>query len=262
MAENKKSFQLYTDLIDFVNGSNVHGVEIEPMTDEEAGQLFRWILEYVNDLHPKIPNKIKYAVVQVKRQLDSDLESWKKQCEVNRKNGALGGRPRKPKETEQNQIGFQETHKNPQKPDKDKDKDKDISVSKDTSNNKNTNVFSAEMTKNVTLTLPTIVSPKGNEYPIFEEDIKKWQDVYVGVDVLTELKKMKLWLEANPKSKKTFNGIPRFVNSWLSREQDKASRNMQNKQVAYFEDDNGGFQSLDETDEEYKLRMNGGFHEI
>ena len=123
MAEGKKSFQLYTDLIDFVNGSNVHNVEVEPMTDEEAGRLFKWILEYVNDLHPPIPKDIKYVVAIVKRQLDDDLESWKKQCEVNRKNGALGGRPKKPKETQENQIGFTKTQENPQKPDKDKDKD-------------------------------------------------------------------------------------------------------------------------------------------
>ena len=125
MAEGKKSFQLYTDLIDFINGSNVHNVEVEGMTDEEVGKLFRWILEYVNDLHPPIPREIKYVVAIVKRQLDEDLESWKKQCEVNRKNGALGGRPKKPKETQENRTGFQETENNPQKPDKDKDKDKD-----------------------------------------------------------------------------------------------------------------------------------------
>ena len=123
MAEGKKSFQLYTDLIDFVNGSNVHNVEVEPMTDEEAGRLFKWILEYVNDLHPPIPKDIKYVVAIVKRQLDDDLESWKKQCEVNRRNGALGGRPKKPKETQENPFGFEKTQENPQKPDKDKDKD-------------------------------------------------------------------------------------------------------------------------------------------
>ena len=129
MAENKKSFSLYTDLIKLVNGSNVHDVEIEPMTDEEAGQLFRWILEYVNDLHPSVPKSIKYAVVQVKKQLDDELEKWKKQCEINRINGALGGRPRKPSETQNNQMGFQETEQNQtkaKKPDKDKDKNKDI----------------------------------------------------------------------------------------------------------------------------------------
>ena len=244
MAEGKKSFQLYTDLIDFVNGSNVHNVEVEPMTDEETGRLFKWILEYVNDLHPPIPKDIKFVVAIVKRQLDDDLESWKKQCEVNRKNGALGGRPKKPKETQKNPIGFEKTQENPQKPDKDKDKDKDISVSKDTYNIQDTNVSSVEVKKFI-LELPTIQSPKGNKYPIYQEDIDKWQSVYLGVDVLTELKKMMLWLEANPKSKKTYQGIPKFVNNWLSREQDKASRTMKNNPVGYLDpNDNGGFRKL------------------
>ena len=133
MAENKKSFSLYTDLIKLVNGSNVHDVEVEPMTNEEAGQLFKWILEYVNDLHPVVPRDIRFAVGYVKKQLDEDLERWKKQCEINRINGALGGRPRKPKETENNRIGFQETENNrnkAKKPDKDKDIDKDIYIDK------------------------------------------------------------------------------------------------------------------------------------
>lgn len=132
--EGKKSFKLYTDMIELVNGSNVHGVEIEPMTDEEAGLLFRWILEYVNDLHPQVPKCIKYAVAQIKKILDMDLERYQNQCDVNQKNGALGGRPKKPKETENNRMGFEETERNPKKPDKDKDKDKDINVSKETNN--------------------------------------------------------------------------------------------------------------------------------
>lgn len=130
MAEGKKVFNLYTDLIELINGSNVHDVEIEPMTDEEAGKLFKWILEYVNDLHPAVPKEIKYAVVQVKKQLDNDLIRWKKKCEVNQKNGALGGRPRKTEKTQKNPDGFLETQDNPEKPDKDKDKDKDINNDK------------------------------------------------------------------------------------------------------------------------------------
>ena len=34
---------------------------------------------------------------------------------------------------------------------------------------------------------------------------------------------MKGWLNANPKKKKTRSGINRFINNWLSREQDKGN---------------------------------------
>ena len=42
MAKDKKSFVLYVDLLHTV----------EKLTDEEAGRLFKHILEYVNDKDP------------------------------------------------------------------------------------------------------------------------------------------------------------------------------------------------------------------
>ena len=36
---------------------------------------------------------------------------------------------------------------------------------------------------------------------------------------------MRGWLNANPKKRKTKAGILRFVNSWLSREQDRGGQN-------------------------------------
>jgi len=41
------------------------------------------------------------------------------------------------------------------------------------------------------------------------------------VDVMQELRKMKSWLDSNPRRRKTKQGILRFANSWLTREQDK-----------------------------------------
>ena len=60
-----------------------------------------------------------------------------------------------------------------------------------------------------------------SEYPIYQSDIDEWKELYQSVDVLQELRKMKGWLDANPKKRKTKNGIKRFINGWLSREQDK-----------------------------------------
>ena len=58
-------------------------------------------------------------------------------------------------------------------------------------------------------------------YPIFQDNIDEWKDLYQSVDILQELKKMKGWLNANPTKRKTKRGILKFINSWLSREQDK-----------------------------------------
>lgn len=58
-------------------------------------------------------------------------------------------------------------------------------------------------------------------YPITQIDIDEWQELYQAVNVMQELRKMKGWLDSNPTKRKTSRGIRRFINSWLSREQDR-----------------------------------------
>lgn len=48
-----------------------------------------------------------------------------------------------------------------------------------------------------------------------------WAEAYPAVDIAAEIKKAKAWMLSNPKNKKT--NIPRFLASWLSRAQDRAS---------------------------------------
>jgi DNA-binding MarR family transcriptional regulator len=69
----------------------------------------------------------------------------------------------------------------------------------------------------ITLTLNT-----GKEYPITENQRAEWGTLFPATDVLQELRKMRAWLLANPRNRKTPRGILRFVTSWLSREQDRA----------------------------------------
>tara|TARA_R110000868_G_scaffold120421_3_gene319540 strand:- start:780 stop:1460 length:681 start_codon:yes stop_codon:yes gene_type:complete len=67
MAENKKSFVLYVDIIH----------TFEELTDEEAGKLIKHILKYVNDLNPIAEDKItKIAFEPIKQQLKRDLRKY------------------------------------------------------------------------------------------------------------------------------------------------------------------------------------------
>jgi uncharacterized protein YdaU (DUF1376 family) len=64
MAENKKSFVLYADLIN----------NIDHLTNEEKGILFTHLLEYVNDMNPILENRVvlsawKFIQSQLKRDL-------------------------------------------------------------------------------------------------------------------------------------------------------------------------------------------------
>lgn len=71
------------------------------------------------------------------------------------------------------------------------------------------------------------------EYPITEADVEGWKDLYPAVDVMQELRKMKGWADANPQKRKTKSGIKRFINAWLSKEQDRYHGPAMNQQQAY-----------------------------
>ena len=62
----------------------------------------------------------------------------------------------------------------------------------------------------------------GTEYRIEEARLDAWEKTFPAVDVMHHLQRMHEWLEANPRHKKTRNGIQRFIVNWLSKEQDKA----------------------------------------
>lgn len=61
----------------------------------------------------------------------------------------------------------------------------------------------------------------GSLYPVTEEQCHEWAGLYPAVDVIQQLRNMLGWLNSNPSRRKTKAGIKRFVNSWLSKEQDK-----------------------------------------
>ena len=82
MAENKKSFILYSDLL--------HTIDLMP--DENAGKLFKHILKYVNDLNPEADDLItKLSFEPIKQQLKRDLCKWEDKSINRSESGRLGG---------------------------------------------------------------------------------------------------------------------------------------------------------------------------
>lgn len=71
---------------------------------------------------------------------------------------------------------------------------------------------------------PAAVLPlvDGTDFEISVDTAAELSGLYPAVDVEQQLRNMRGWLLANPKNKKTKAGIMRFVNSWLSREQNSA----------------------------------------
>jgi hypothetical protein len=112
MAENKKSFLLYCDLIH----------TIEKMPKENAGELFLHILKYVNDQNPTTDDLIVNLTFEpIKQQLKRDLKVYENICIRNKENGFKGGRPKKPKQP----TGLLGNPKKPKKADTDNDTDND-----------------------------------------------------------------------------------------------------------------------------------------
>lgn len=64
----------------------------------------------------------------------------------------------------------------------------------------------------------------GDDYPITAEYLAQLSDAYPAVDVLSEIKRMRVWLDANPKNRKTRSGIKRFISTWLSKSQNDSGR--------------------------------------
>lgn len=67
----------------------------------------------------------------------------------------------------------------------------------------------------------SIILNDKTEFPVTEADVAGWKELYPAVDVMQELRKMKGWADANPTKRKTKAGIKRFINAWLTKEQDK-----------------------------------------
>lgn len=113
MAENKRSFLLYTD---------VH-FTVKKLTDEQSGKLFKHILAYVNDENPIINDLIlEIAFEPIKQSLKRDLKRYEAICLRNKENGSKGGRPKHKPKKPSGLIGNPE---NPNEPDSDNGIDKD-----------------------------------------------------------------------------------------------------------------------------------------
>ena len=60
------------------------------------------------------------------------------------------------------------------------------------------------------------------EYPVYQSNVEEWGALYPAVDVMQELRKMRGWLDSNPKNRKTRAGVKKFITNWLARAQDHA----------------------------------------
>jgi hypothetical protein len=80
MAQGKKSVLLYCDIIHTV----------EPLTDEEAGRLFKHYLRYINDQNPDPIDRLTGLLFEpIKQNLKRDLAKWESKSLKNSENAKI-----------------------------------------------------------------------------------------------------------------------------------------------------------------------------
>ena len=100
MAENKKSFVLYSDSQGLVN----------QLPDDVAGRLLKHIYAYVNDENPVSEELLlNIAFEPIKMQLKRDLQKWETQIEQRRQAGLRSAEVRKRNATSVNERSISST---------------------------------------------------------------------------------------------------------------------------------------------------------
>lgn len=100
---------------------------VDLLSDAEAGRLLKSILHYANGEEDELPGQEKLVYAMLRKQIDRDAAEYERYSEKQRANGCKGGRPKKPRETQQNPknpLVFSETQKS-QEEEKEKDKEEE-----------------------------------------------------------------------------------------------------------------------------------------
>lgn len=182
---------------------------IRDLPDQERLGIYDAILDFGFGNQPdELPPMEQAIFCLIKPTLETSIKFEKKQ----RENGQKGGRPpktqTKPKEI---QTGFG----------KNLDIDIDVDVDNDVDVEDETGKPAVCSESHGGSEPPVITLPLNDksEYPISKEQCQEWAGLYPAVDVIQQLRKMQGWLNSNPTRRKTRNGILRFINGWLAKEQ-------------------------------------------
>lgn len=162
------------------------------LTDKEELELYRAIFEFGLDHKNAEMGPMAAAMFKlIKPQLEANYKKWQ--------NGMRGGRPKQEESKDKPKDNQKETKDEP---------NENVNVN----DNDNANVFIGLQLNDKSL------------FPIFDDDLGKWRDLYPAVNVEQELRNMVGWIDGNPTRRKTKSGIKKFINSWLSKEQDQGGR--------------------------------------
>jgi len=174
------------------------------LTDKEELELYRAIFEFGLEQKSVDMGPMAAAMFKlIKPQLEANHKKWQ--------NGMRGAQATKDKWAKEGQGQGQKKAKSIPK-DNQKETEDEPNANDNVNANANANVFIRLQLNDKSM------------FPIFDDDLVKWRDLYPSVNVEQELRNMVGWIDGNPTKRKTKTGIKKFVNGWLSKEQDQGGR--------------------------------------
>ena len=83
---------------------------LEPYSMEERGRIIWAMMDYKgNHIEPEFVGNERFVWPSIKQRLDAEMAAYDRKVEINQANGRKGGRPKKPRETQENRLGFEES---------------------------------------------------------------------------------------------------------------------------------------------------------
>ena len=192
---------------------------MEQLNDAEKGRLFTACLQYSKTGEvPQLSGNERFVFPTFKAQIDRDNAKYQEKCRKQSENIK-----KRWNTSEYQSIPTDTTvyHRIPPYTNDTKTKEKEKTKEKAKDNYIPPSVVCGELPSSPP---PAAVLPlvDGTDFEISVETVAELSGLYPAVDVAQQLRSMRGWLLANPKNRKTKAGIMRFVNSWLSREQNSA----------------------------------------
>lgn len=226
---NNKAFVLYTE----------YALKFQKLTNEQLGMLLRMIFEYEST---GVITECEDMVVAVSFDVikeDLDKQNKKYQAKVNAGKASADKRSSAKREigtseqtelntSEQNPAKTNKSEQNTAKCTKEKEKEKEKEREKET----DINIFFAPGDSHPMPLDPfeefadvaAIPLNDGTEWRMPLETYKEFIKLYPNVDVKQQMNAMRGWVISNPTRRKTKTGVKRFINNWLSSEQNKPAR--------------------------------------
>ena len=179
-------------------------IGLKALKNKDRLQLYDAIFEYgLNTTEIDLKPLPKAMFLMIKPQLQANHRKFI--------NGAKGGRPINPNsQRQQNKETKTEPNHN-----------QDITIIEPNVNYNNNNNGNNNGNGNDRIKMPL---KSGEDYIVEPKFYFEIKNAYSSLDVDNELKKMRVWLIANPKMQKTRVGTPRFITSWLSRVKDSSPK--------------------------------------